>query len=93
MDDDAVQKHRAWAGALVVSVGVAAVAAAAIVATAWLPTNNLEGLTAVLSTAFMTIAAITSTYFGVRGASNAAHGAVSKMAQMTAQTGTPPLKR
>jgi hypothetical protein len=75
-DDRAVQRTRAWTGLLVVVGGDVAIAIAAILGIALLTNATAEALVAILTSAFTAISSMTSAYFGIRAAANAAQGAV-----------------
>ncbi|MFF7199726.1 hypothetical protein [Streptomyces sp. NPDC008141] len=64
-----IQQIRAWAGLLVVGLGDLAISAAAI----W-GVTHVDGseAVAVLTSAFTAISAMTTAYFGIRAATNAA---------------------
>lgn len=82
-----IQKIRAWAGLLVVVFGDLAIAAAAIWGVA-----TVEGseAVAVLTSAFTAISAMTTSYFGIRAASNSAQsGGVPPLGPLALQSAPP----
>jgi hypothetical protein len=76
-DDVRVQKIRAWTGALVVAVGDAAIAASAVWGILQVEEAESSVVVGILSSAFTAIAAITTAYFGIRAATDAAQSATS----------------
>ncbi|NUR43120.1 MAG: hypothetical protein HOV73_23845 [Streptomyces sp.] len=73
-DKKKVQTTRAWTGLLVVVVGDIGVALAAILVALHLKDGPQS--VAILTSAFTAITAISTAYFGIRAAANAAQSAV-----------------
>jgi hypothetical protein len=71
-----IQTTRAWTGLWVVLAGDIAIAVAAIWGVTHLGKDNAEVVVAVLTSAFTGIATLTTAYFGIRAAANAAQAAI-----------------
>ncbi|WP_328418416.1 hypothetical protein OG470_32450 [Micromonospora sp. NBC_00389] len=75
---DGVQRARAITGLLVVVMGDAVIAAAAIVGLVVLDSSSANGqAVAILTSAFTAIGSITTAYFGIRAATNTAQSSIS----------------
>ena len=83
-----VQRTRAWAGALVVLVGAAAITGV----TLWglvkaNSSTNPSAIVAILSSAFTAIATMITAYFGIRAVTNTAQSAVGDTSSGSAPDG------
>jgi hypothetical protein len=74
-----VQRTRAWTGLLVVLLGDVAVATSAIWGIVEVGDTANGQLVAILTSGFTAITAMTTAYFGIRAATNAAQAAVNKL--------------
>jgi hypothetical protein len=77
-DEAKVQRTRAWTGLWVVAVGDVVIAVAAIVGIAHVSGQAADStsIAAILSSAFTAVGTMTTAYFGIRAATNAAQSAV-----------------
>jgi arginine exporter protein ArgO len=80
VNDDGVQKVRAWTGLLVVAVGDVAIVIAAIVGIAHVSngSTHASSIVAILSSGFTAVGTMTTAYFGIRAASNTAQSSMKK---------------